>query len=262
MFKLATIAVLLGSFSLSLVAQIEVDVYNELQHKDFKKFEAFTLKVHQKNKLRRCYWENIRQVTPSYSEGAFIFEESFPSVNNPNHVTVKTFRVILITSNTEIIFYELSKKIHGVTKGYWDADYEILHSYKNEENYKKFKEEFKSLFLADINEDELFNYEFIYGRSCDISGLPPRGRILIDELIENKNKPEIIKWLQSTTTEKQIYALEALYQLKNCGVSLTPDEYKMVQFVIKKTGSMSVCSGCSYTIAAINDITSDYNFDY
>lgn len=243
-------------------AQIQNEVNEVLEKKNFPEFETFTLNLKKNDNRRRCYWENIRQVTPSYREGTFIFEESFPKPNKPNNFSVYRYRVILITTDTDIIFYELSKIVHKKNAGYWDEDYELLHSFKNEFEYQTFKEEFQSLFLTEINESELFTSEFVYGRSCSIAGLAPKGRVLITKLIENKDKVEIIKWLQSTITEKQIYALEALYELKNCGITLTQAEYKMIKFVINKKGSMSVCSGCIYSKESISNVTEEFNFDY
>jgi len=79
------------------------------------------------------------------------------------------------------------------------------------------------------------------------AGVNPDGRQQIDQWVRNKNKNALLNWLKSTNTEKQIYAVDGLSQLKKLGVKIADEELLIMKFVTTKSGTIRVCSGCIYS---------------
>ncbi|HEX8546817.1 MAG TPA: hypothetical protein VF691_07630, partial [Cytophagaceae bacterium] len=83
----------------------------------------------------------------------------------------------------------------------------------------------------------------------------PEGRQQVGKWVADKNKRELLKWLKSANTEKQIYAVDGLYQLEKVGLKLSEEEKKILAFVVNKSGTMNVCFGCMHTKEEIVSVT-------
>lgn len=222
--------------------------------------KKLSLNLIDRKKNIRSHWKSIRDLTYNYKEGIFFFEKSVPIKHKPGNYSVYTYRVRLITTKSEITFYELTKKKNKKVKGNWEPYYEIIDTFKDEVAYANLKKEFKTIFWKEIKEEELFTTDFVYGKNCGIAGMNPTGRINIDKLIDKKDKSGILEWLKSTITEKQIYAIDALYQLKKCGIELTEKELKMIEFISNKDGSIETCSGCTFYGREIKEVAEQFEF--
>lgn len=154
----------------------------------------------------------------------------------------------------------MAEKKYKKVKDSWEPYYKIIDTSKDKIAYTNFKKEFKTIFLAEVNEKELFITDFVYGTNYGITGMAPRGRISINKLIDEKDKSGILAWLKSTITEKQIYAIDAFYQLKSCGMKLTSKELKMIEFVSNKKGNIKTCSGCTFYDREIKEVTQQFKF--
>lgn len=260
MIKLIAYLIISVFWTSNVLAQVQNDVKKVLETKDFAQFEKLTTTLTDRKKNIRSHWKSIRDLTYNFQEGIFFFEKSVPIKDKPGNSSVYTYRVRIITTKTKIAFYELTEKKNKKVKDNWKPYYKIIDTFKNEIDFLNFKKEFKTIFLTEINEEELFTTDFVYGTNCGIAGMNPRGRININKLIDKKDKSGVLEWLKSTITEKQIYAIDALYQLKNCGIELTDEELKMVEFVSNKDGSIETCSGCSFYGRGIKEVTEQFEF--
>lgn len=104
----------------------------------------------------------------------------------------------------------------------------------------------------------MFVTDFVYGEHCGLAGVNPEGRQKIDKWVTNKNKPELLKWLKSTNTEKQLYAAEGLYELRKLGVRITDEELLILKFVTTKSGTVHVCSGCINSQDEISTVAMEF----
>ncbi len=236
----------------NLLCQVQNDVKNILSTKDFVTFKKYA------DKLSNSHWENLRDLTTDFKEGVFIFEKSVPDNDNPAISSVYTFRVNIITTKTQIAFYELREEKNKKVGNVWEPYYDSIDKFKDEKLYDSLKNSFKGIFQTEINENELFVTDFVYGEYCGFAGVNPKGRQQIDEWVTNKNKTALLKWLKSTNTEKQIYAVDGLCQLKKAGTKLTNEEMKMINFVTKKSGTIYVCSGCIHSRDDIIRVTKKF----
>lgn len=112
-----------------------------------------------------------------------------------------------------ILNYELSKDIRKKANDKWQENYLIIGSYKDNIEFNKLNNSFNLIYKADLNEKELFNQDITYGYACGRGGIDPKEKTQIDVFFEHNDKDSLIKWLQSTNTEKQIYAIEGLFNL-------------------------------------------------
>lgn len=234
---------------------IAFDVKNILDKKDFALFEKSVENLGDKNNGISWHWESLRDLTTNSKEGVFIFTKLVPDKENPSTGSIYTFRVNIITTNKYILFYELSEEKNRQVGKNWESYYQTIAKSKDDDAFDSLKSSFKSTYNLDLDEKELFVTDFVYGDACGLVGTPPTGREQINKWILAKDKTELLKWLKSTNTEKQIYAVDGLLQLKLKGLKLTSEEIKVIKFVINKRGTMNICSGCTHYTGEIKNVT-------
>ena len=210
--------------------------------------------------LAGANWECLRDLTHDFREGVLVFGYVVKDKDNPDMGTEFTFRVNLVTTKTRIVYYQLSERKYKKVLEDWKPYYQLMDEFKDSTAYKSLKSSFREIFHAELNESELFLTNFVYGAHCGFVGTDPEERKQIDDFVSKRNKAHLVKWLQSTNTEKQVYAVDGLYQLKKFGMKLTEDELKMIRFVTGKKGSLCVCGGCIVRNEEIHDALMEFEF--
>lgn len=102
--------------------------------------------------------------------------------------------------------------------------------------------------------------QIVYGRACYEDGVPPAGRERVEALVAKGDKAGLLEWLRSPSPEKQIYAVEGLFRLKESGVTLSEQELAMVRSVAEKEGAVRVCEGCSVFTEDIREVAKKFKF--
>lgn len=225
-----------------LYGQVPQKLKEVLATKDFAAFQKYTNESSSDGTV--SYWGCLRDLTTEIKEGVVEFRVTVRRKENPSMDSIYTYNVNLLTSKTAIIYYDLSEiKVKEQVDGKGSYFVSIV-SFKNDSLYGVLKQTFKQIYQADLNERELFTTDIIYGESCGFAGIYPEARFQINEWVKSKNKIELLNWLRSTNTEKQIYAVDGLFQLKKLGVKFSEDEVKLINYVCKKSGDIKTCSGC------------------
>ena len=85
--------------------------------------------------------------------------------------------------------------------------------------------------------------------------------MIIDSLVAAKNKVELFKWIKSTNFEKQIYAVDGLFQLKEAGTIFTSEEIELINMVLKKKGTIYHCGGCSHSWQDVRMVSYKFKFE-
>lgn len=230
------------------------DMRKILVSKDFIALQAHI------DSLSGANWGCLRDLVDGFKEGVVFFGYDVKDKDNPAMGTSYTLKVNIIATTSRIIFYELSERKYKNVPENWIPSYHTLDDFKDDSSYKVLQASFKSIFHTELNEKELFKTDFVYGERCGFGGINPDERVQANEFVATKNKPELLKWLQSSNTEKQIYAVDGLYQLKKLGIKLTEEDLKMIKFVTGKKGTMHVCSGCIYSQEEISDVVKIFKF--
>lgn len=246
----------------NVIAQNQLRVQEVLNRKNFAKLKRYIRKesrfnrslIYERNKSNR-----LQDLTRENREGVFYFAKSYPDSSDFGKKKNYLFRIKVLTCKNEIIYYELSKGIPVKTEGR-SENFEIISTYKNEVAYDELIRAFNLIYKVDLNERELFNQDITYGEACGRGGIDPAEKTKMDEFIEANDKESLIKWLQSTNTEKQIYALRGLYYLNKKGIQLSKEEMQMIDFVKSKKGMVNVCFACNFYRRSIEQVTKEYNF--
>jgi len=150
MKKLIAYLIISVFWTSNVLAQVQNDVKKVLETKDFTQFEKLSINLTDRKKNIRSHWKSIRDLTYNYQEGTFFFEKSVPIKDKPGNSSVYTYRVRLITTKSEITFYELTEKKNKKVKGNWEPYYEIIDTFKDEVAYENFKKEFKTIFILPL----------------------------------------------------------------------------------------------------------------
>ena len=255
-----TLILLIGLGANNAFGQVQNEVKKVLATKDFIAFKTYTDNLSMKDKNVTSNWDNFRDLTTDFQEGTFIFSKYADDKNSSEIGFLRTFRVRLLATDKIIAYYELSEmKYKKVGDDEWDPYYEFIEKYKDEKAFSKLSASFKEAYQADLNEKELFVTDFVYGEACGFSGTDPVGRRQVDKWVLEKNKPELLRWLKSTNTEKQVYAVDGLLQLRKRGMKLADNEMSVMKCIIKKRGTINACSGCTYYNGDIKIVAKNFN---
>lgn len=244
--------VLLIFFStIPLFGQIEEEVNDSLLGKDWARFYEFTENLSKRAKNISANWTSMRDLTQRHQECIFYFGESSANTQQSPSLVTNRFKLNLIHNGKEIIFYELSEIQYKNAQ----KSYVRLHQYKNEIYYGNFKWAYHELYGADVDENDLFLEDIVYGENCGIAGTNPKEKDSIDAFVAKKDTASLLKWLQSPNSEKQVYAVNGFYELRKAGRMLTEQEEKIIAFIIHKKGEIHTCSGCMHDSNEIKYIT-------
>lgn len=120
--------------------------------------------------------------------------------------------------------------------------------------------------IIDLNEElqkslEKSNTLDVYGRNCGIAGIDPPLRKNMEEFISNLEFAQIDSWLISDNPAKQVYAVEALYILKNRGISPSDYQKSLINNMKYKNDLVQTCSGCIHLSQPIAEIIARFSFD-
>jgi len=253
------ITILFGqTFISNSFGQVQNETKKVLQTKNFVAFKKYCDDLGNKKSNVSSHWESLRELTNNFQEGVFVFSKSIPHKDEPQISSVYNFRVRLIATDKVIAYYELSEQKNKKVNDDWEPYYEIIDTFRNKTLTDSLHSSFKKIYKTNLNEKELFIIDFVFGENCGFAGVNPSGQEQIDEWVESKNKKELLKWLKSTNTERQVYAIKGLLQLKTKGIKLTVEEVNLIKFIKNKKGTIYVCSGCIPSRNEISIVTKDF----
>lgn len=254
-----SILVIVGSIlTFKLFFQDKDDIKSALSTKDFLKLENCIEKLFDEDKINGR-WIYFREVAPGFNEGVFEFEQ-YIYKNGKKTSSLEGFQIKLITSENEIVYYEFNdEKFKKVKSSWsdseeWEKYYVPVEKFKNEKKINNLKESFKNNFQAELNEKELFLTNITFGNGCGAATMYSKERMQLNEFVAKKDTVSILKWLQSTNTEKQIFAIEGFLKLMKSGTKFSQQELDLFHNVTNKKGNVKVCHGCIYSTEEVSEI--------
>jgi hypothetical protein len=240
--------------------QVENDIRKSLSAGYLKEFNILMDSLYKLKRPIQVYRKTDRELVNGFREMVFQVERSVPKANNRFISTVYTFRLNLLVTDSDFVFYDFSEEKGRIIKGKTVTSYPTIIKYKNDSLYNLLKAEFNKSYNSNLNVSELFIEPPVYGTLCGRTATPPAERTKINNLVKTKNKAELLKWLKSTITEKQIYAIDGLYQLKRQGMKFSAEELKCIKNVLNKKGYAYTCSGCIYGQECIAELVKEFKF--
>jgi hypothetical protein len=244
----------------SASGQVEQEVNAILKTKDFVKFKAFTDSLTDRNEGIAGHWTILRDLAGDFREGVFSFERSVPDSENEAVSTIYRFSVNVIMTETTLVYYELAAIKNKRSEDGWVPYRDPIDRFHDEQALADLNAAFKAIFLTDLDEQALFTEGPVYGKRCGNIGIDTEGRQQLNKMVARKDKAALVKWLQSGNTEKQVYAVDGLYQLKELGVQLTAEELRMIHYVSNKKGTVHICFGCIHDREEIRIVTEQFDF--
>ncbi|MEP7377703.1 MAG: hypothetical protein ABI675_30140 [Chitinophagaceae bacterium] len=210
-----------------------------LRQQNFQAFKAYVDNSYSKQDVSFT-WELLRTVVSGYQEG-MVKVDAKDSTSRAKELYL--YRLNLITSGNQIIFYDLQKKKID-DRSYMTFETEEI--FRSEKAMSDLERKFKDIYTVDLNYNDLFQNSIVYGRHCGIAGENPEYLQKLDVLLENQDVEEISRWLKSANAEKQLYAIRGYKYLASQGYKLSEEEKGLLTIAGKKDGLVSVCSGCTY----------------
>ena len=244
----------------TLFGQLQTDIKNILATKDFLSLKKYADNLSSKQIHIKAYWEIEREIATGYEERILVVEESVPEKKDPNVSTVYTFRINLLSTGKTILFYDLMERKSKKVNSGWVEYYLTIDTYQNDSLFKKLAATFFESFGGQFKREELFTDSIVFGSRCDDAGIDPFEKMYLDHFTEVKDKTSLLKWLQSTNVETQLYAAEGFYKLKKAGYKIKDTELLFIRNVLKKKGTVRTCSGCIYSREEIQQIAKDFKF--
>lgn len=256
---IVSILLIIGSvLTFKLFFQNNDDIKSALSTKDFLKLENCIEKLFDEDKINGR-WIYFREVAPGFNEGVFEYYQ-YIYKNGKKTTSLECFQVKLITSENEIIYYEFNEEKNKKVKSSWSDSYEwepyyeLIEKFKNDKEIENLKTSFKNNFQAELNEKELFLTNITFGNGCGAGTMYSKERMQLNEFVAKKDKESILKWLHSTNTEKQMFAVEGFLKLMKSGTKFSQQELDLFHNVTNKKGNVKVCHGCIYSTEEVSEI--------
>jgi hypothetical protein len=82
----------------------------------------------------------------------------------------------------------------------------------------------------------------------------------IKEWVIKRDTANLFKWLQSTNTEKQLFAVQGFHSLHFMGVKISDETKRLISYIIKKKGNVKYCGSCEGGLTNISGIVKEFNF--
>ena len=257
--RLLTLTILLF-LTHTLFGQLQTDIKNILATKDFQSFKKYADNLSSRQTHIKAYWLVEREITTGFEERILIVEKSVPEKKDPNISTVYTFRINLLSIDNAILFYDLMERKSKKENNEWIEYYPTIDRYQNDSLFKKLETTFFKSFGGQFKREELFTDSVVYGSRCSEAGTDPLEKMYLDYFVKIKDKTSLLKWLQSTNVETQLYAVEGFYKLKKGGYKIKDNELLFIKNVLKRKGTARTCSGCIYSREEIHQIAKDFKF--
>ncbi|WP_157811744.1 hypothetical protein [Tenacibaculum sp. SZ-18] len=260
-----SVAILLFWFS-NAFTQEEEKLSGLFQNFDYQEVEnglnSFEKIATEKTKYK---WRtNIeRELVNNFFEQIIQFTKSVRSDENKSVSTIYKYNLKLIKKqNGKIALYKLYRLKNVKVNGKWTPT-EIIVKEGSNKIMKELESEFLRVYSYPLNYNELFETNIVYGDVCGrVRGIPEyRGKL--EKLIKSKDSKNLVKWLKSTVTEIQLYAIDGILTLKKQGIDFNKDVLKLVDVISKKKGEVYTCNRCIYSnnliVGIILDIKNKHN---
>ncbi len=86
------------------------------------------------------------------------------------------------------------------------------------------------------------------------------GRLLLDEMVRQRDTVMLNKWLQSPLPRRQAYAVDGFYQLNKRGIRLSAQQRKRIDAAKSRDAALSFCIGNTHSIKRLKDVTKGFVF--
>ena len=228
--RILIILILLSKFS---VGQFAERIVNLCKYNQFNKLTILIDSLNETGGIStinyNAHQEISRQIIGNYYETILYYEE--------NQTNFLDYTIKLISDSSNIIYCKI-QRIEFVDKP------EIVYSIQNDKKFTELQNLYRKTYENKISIKDFFINDVVFGIACGKSASPPEYRQKCEKAIKRKNISLLNNWLSSVTTEKQLYAVDALSRLESQGLALTTKQKNLITIIKSKKGTVRCCSGC------------------
>jgi hypothetical protein len=194
-----------------------------------------------------------REIINDFFEQIIVFKKDVQDPENSAIHTIYTHKIKLIKKKEgDVAYYKVIKLKNIKSNGEW-VPTEIVLKEDSNSAFQQIKTDFKKVYSQPLNFEELFVTDIVYGSHCGFAGMEPEYRIKMNALVESKDTKTLIRWLNSTTVEIQLYAIDGILSLKASGKEFDQKVLDLIELIEKKEGTAYTCSGCIHWNQPINE---------
>jgi predicted metalloendopeptidase len=136
----------------------------------------------------------------------------------------------------------------------WQTLERTFCQFENDKLCIQLDDDYAFSYQTKLNAKDLFLSNIVFGKRCNEGGEKPKYRKTLDSLILSTDTTALKTWLKSPCIEKQLYALDGLYNLKDEGFEFNESINSTIELIEKKKGIVNTCSGCMYFSDSIGDV--------
>jgi hypothetical protein len=253
MLRILFVFAFLFSFLPSRAGILSQLVQQRAQTKNPKQFVAFADSVCERKLLyldRTIQWDcqkDNSQFIGSYWQIGFRFVEMGLGRKDE-------FTDVYMFITTDTLFYcEVRNSMIGGDSG-------LFYHYIDSLTMKKLSRTWEKTYGVELKLTDFDSLDYNYGFHCGIDGVRTEGRLLLDEMVRQRDTVRLNQWLQSPLPGRQAYAVDGFYQLSKRGTWLSAQQKKRIAAVQSRDAALSFCVGCVYSIKRLKDVTKSFVF--
>jgi hypothetical protein len=194
-----------------------------------------------------------REIVKDFYELTVEFQEEFES-EKKGVFDVYSYNIQLLLKGDSIIYCKILNKRNSRKK-------QLEHHYQDNIGIKELKSAYREFAGRELNWNELFNEEVVYGSRCSNLGIDPKFRVRLKDIVEKKDTSKLNSWLNSSITEVQVYAIDGFHQLYKLGLKPSSSQLKKINSIKSKKAEIQTCSGCIYWNRMVCEVTEEFTFD-
>ena len=240
------------------LGQIEEKANAILSKGNFAEFVKFADKFSKRTDSVTISMGNRRELVSGFQESWFYISKAYP-YNKAVSITCET-RLKMLTKGNRVIYYFLESKSMKQFPRNVETSVDTVYHFRDSAEITELKNKFQQVYMASLNEDELFTDTIYYGQQCGHgrnAPLTPQ-QIQIRDWVKRKDSTNLLKWLQSTITEKQVFAVQGFNSLAQMGIRINPEIKRLIEYVLKKKGTINTCGVCDANRTTIASIAQSF----
>jgi hypothetical protein len=217
------------------------------------KISGFSIDSYKKKGSNSLFSRRLieREIVSNYREEVLTLYENIYADSNSSAHQVNEYRLQLLTKDTLIIFYNLTRKTSMYNE---PIKYVVVDSFLNLPKLKDFADSFFTNYHTALKKEDLFKTKNVVGAGCGYSNTPTDLLVEAFKIKEVKDHMKLSEWLTSACVEKQLMAIWILYYFKDVFPKISLEQKRLIEIIKQKKGTANVCYGCSFTQSNIIDI--------
>lgn len=207
------------------------------------------------NHLDVARWHVLREIAPAYYEGTAFFNFYIPPpLRDSLGHNEKTYRLNILSYNDSVFYYQLEEREFQSDSNRRKVVYSPITTFENKSSFLDLNLNFHKIFRTYIDESQLFLDTLVYGNYCGMAATAPKERRMVKSWVRSNNSRALLSWLTSPNTEKQVYAVDGLLQLRKRGYKLDKVTLQIIKYIVGKNGTIRTCDGCIEGAQQITDL--------